>query len=164
MRVVKAGSFAKHTILRKTSADPLDVDVVFYLRDENIDQETYESLGNQIYDFLVSNGIKPFIEVSFMPRDLSSNPDDNSVFYYEGNGHPPADWDAWGDLVTAFTSHLVDRYGIAEVRTWPFEVWNEPNLGFLSNGGADYNQLYKVTATAIKSVNGSPSSAMISAS
>ncbi len=54
VRVVKAGSFAKHTILRKTSADPLDVDVVFYLRDENIDQETYESLGNQIYEFLVA--------------------------------------------------------------------------------------------------------------
>lgn len=54
VRVVKAGSFAKHTILRKTSADPLDVDVVFYLRDENIDRETYESLGNQIYEFLVA--------------------------------------------------------------------------------------------------------------
>jgi hypothetical protein len=54
VRVVKAGSFAKHTILRKTSADPLDVDVVFYLRDENLDQETYESLSNQIYDFLVA--------------------------------------------------------------------------------------------------------------
>lgn len=54
VRMVKAGSFAKHTILRKTSADPLDVDVVFYLRDENIDQETYESLGNQIYEFLVA--------------------------------------------------------------------------------------------------------------
>ena len=54
VRVVKAGSFAKHTILRKTNADPLDVDVVFYLRDENIDQETYESLGNQIYEFLIA--------------------------------------------------------------------------------------------------------------
>ena len=54
VRVVKAGSFAKHTILRKTANDPLDVDIVFYLRDENIDQETYESLSNQIYDFLVA--------------------------------------------------------------------------------------------------------------
>lgn len=53
-RVVKAGSFAKHTILRKTSEDALDVDVVFYLSDEDIDQETYESLSNQIYDFLIA--------------------------------------------------------------------------------------------------------------
>ena len=53
-RVVKAGAFAKHTILRKTSEDPLDVDVVFYLSDEDVDQETYESLSNQIYDFLIA--------------------------------------------------------------------------------------------------------------
>jgi hypothetical protein len=55
VRVVKAGSFAKHTILRKTASDPLDVDVVFYLRDENVSAETYESLGNQVYDFLVAS-------------------------------------------------------------------------------------------------------------
>lgn len=54
VRVFKAGSFAKHTILRKTNSDQLDIDIVFYLRDENLDQETFESLGNQIYDFLIA--------------------------------------------------------------------------------------------------------------
>ena len=53
-RVVKAGSFAKYTILRKTREDPLDVDVVFYLRDEDVDQQTYESLSDQIYEFLIA--------------------------------------------------------------------------------------------------------------
>jgi len=54
IRVVKAGSFAKYTILRKTSEDPLDVDVVFYLRADDADHDTYESLSNQIYDFLIA--------------------------------------------------------------------------------------------------------------
>jgi len=54
VKVVKAGSFAKYTILRKTYEDPIDVDVVFYLEGEDVDAQTYEGLSQQIYDFLIA--------------------------------------------------------------------------------------------------------------
>jgi xylan 1,4-beta-xylosidase len=127
-----------------------------YPRPASFTQGPYSMFNiNQIYDFFVSNGIKPYIEIGFMPPELSRDPNANYVFYYGANGLPPADWNAWADLVTAFTQHVVDRYGIEEVRTWPFEVWNEPNLGFLGGTADDYNTLYKTTANAVKGVDAS---------
>jgi xylan 1,4-beta-xylosidase len=111
---------------------------------------------DQIYDFFVGSGIQPYVEIGFMPPDLSSSPTGNWGFYYGYNAYPPADWKAWSDLVTAFTRHLVERYGIHEVQQWPFEVWNEPNLSFFWAGTPDqYNTLYETTVKAIKSVDAS---------
>ena len=86
-----------------------------------------------------------------MPRDLASDPG-KTVFAYKGIISPPKDWTRWADLVRALVTHLVDRYGLDEVRdNWAFEVWNEANLSvFWSGTPADYWRLYEVTARAVK--------------
>src|SRR3954454_18385441 len=81
---------------------------------------------DQAFDFLLSIGMKPFVELAFMPRALASG--ETTVFHYRGNVTPPRDYDRWSALVRALALHLVERYEIDEVRQWYFEVWNEPNL------------------------------------
>jgi xylan 1,4-beta-xylosidase len=118
---------------------------------------------DQLYDDLLARHIKPFVELGFTPKALATS--SNSIFYWQGNtSHPkPA---GWHDLIDAFARHIEARYGNDEVRTWYFEVWNEPNLsGFWE--GADqkaYFELYDLTAKTIKSVDpalrvGGPSTA-----
>lgn len=82
--------------------------------------------SDRIFDFLLSIGMKPVVELSFMPRTLSSG--GNTVFHYQGNITPPKDYARWGVLVGKIVAHWVERYGIDEVAQWPFECWNEPNL------------------------------------
>ena len=82
------------------------------------------------YDALIDNGMKPFVELSFMPQALSSGT--GSVFWWNANTTPPKDLGKWGDLVHAFTAHMEERYGKEELKKWFFEVWNEPNLPFFS--------------------------------
>lgn len=106
-----------------------------------------------IFDFLLSIGMKPFIELGFMPEALASG--STTCFHYKGNITPPADYDQWADLIRKLTQHLVDRYGLPEVRSWFFEVWNEPNLKFFFDGTQEeYFKLYRTTCLAIKSVDG----------
>ncbi|MFO1400853.1 MAG: hypothetical protein U1F30_06535 [Steroidobacteraceae bacterium] len=119
---------------------------------------------DQVYDRLLELGVKPFVELSFMPAALASSR--NSVFWYRGNASPPKDFAAWGQLVAALARHLVQRYGIAEVATWRFECWNEPNLSFWAGTQAQYFELYRVTAAALKGVDarlqvGGPATAMM---
>ncbi|MGH7225150.1 MAG: GH39 family glycosyl hydrolase [Gemmataceae bacterium] len=108
--------------------------------------------ADQIFDFLVSIGMKPFVELSFMPTALQSGGD--IVFFYKGNVTPPRDYAKWADLIKRLVSHWVDRYGIEEVRSWYFEVWNEPDLdAFWKGKQVDYFKLYQYTAAAIKGVD-----------
>jgi xylan 1,4-beta-xylosidase len=120
---------------------------------------------DQIYDGLLKNGVRPFVEISFMPKDLASAPDYQG-FWYKPIVSPPKDYAQWDDLIRHFTQHLVDRYGIDEVSKWYFEVWNEPNLGFWTGNPPQetYFELYDHTALDIKSVSsrlrvGGPSTA-----
>nr|WP_157554588.1 xylan 1,4-beta-xylosidase [Herbidospora sakaeratensis] len=120
---------------------------------------------DQIYDTLMEIGLRPIVELSFMPEELAADPS-KTVFGYEAIISPPKDWDAWGDLVRAFTQHCADRYGLRElVDNWAFEVWNEPNLEvFWSGTPDDYFRLYEISAAAVKDVHpglrvGGPSSA-----
>jgi xylan 1,4-beta-xylosidase len=119
--------------------------------------------ADQIMDFLLSIGMKPFVELSFMPATLASG--DTTVFRYEAKVTPPKDYDQWAILIGKLTAHCVERYGVKEVREWFFEVWNEPNLEeFWTGTQQDYFRLYRVTAEAIKSVDpllkvGGPASA-----
>jgi len=107
---------------------------------------------DDLYDYLLSIGVKPFVELSFMPSALAS--DKKTVFWWKGNITPPKDWDKWSGLITALTKHFEDRYGKKEVEQWYFEVWNEPNYkGFWSGTQEEYFKLYEVTANAIKSVS-----------
>jgi xylan 1,4-beta-xylosidase len=110
---------------------------------------------DQIYDGLLKNGVRPFVEISFMPKKLAFNPDALHAFWYKQNVSPPKSMERWDDLITHFAQHLVDRYGIDEVATWYFEIWNEPNIDFW--GGVprqrSYFELYDHTARALKRVN-----------
>jgi xylan 1,4-beta-xylosidase len=107
---------------------------------------------DQIFDFLLSIGMKPLVELSFMPATLSSG--GTTVFHYRANVTPPKDYRQWGDLIFKLVGHWVERYGIDEVAQWPLEVWNEPNLEAFWTGGKDaYFTLYKTTAEAIKRVD-----------
>ena len=109
------------------------------------------SYVDQIYDGLLANGVKPFVEISFMPKDLAPKPALHP-FWYKQNVAPPKDWQKWDDLISAFTQHLIDRYGIDEVASWYFEVWNEPNIDFWAGEPKQetYWELYDHTARAVK--------------
>jgi xylan 1,4-beta-xylosidase len=108
--------------------------------------------ADRIVDFLLAIGMKPFVELSFMPAALASGRD--TVFSYRANVTPPADYGAWAELVNRLVKHWVERYGRDEVRLWPFEVWNEPNLpSFWAGTQAQYFELYRHTALAIKAVD-----------
>jgi xylan 1,4-beta-xylosidase len=118
---------------------------------------------DQLYDDLLARHIRPFVELGFTPKALATS--QNNIFYWNGNtSHPKPE--GWHDLVEAFVRHIEQRYGKDEVRTWFFEVWNEPNLsGFWE--GADqkaYFDLYDLSSRTIKSVDpalrvGGPSTA-----
>lgn len=113
------------------------------------------SYVDQIYDGLLANGVRPFVELSFMPKALASDKNALHAFWYKQNVSPPKDYGKWDDLIRQFTKHLVDRYGISEVSQWYFEVWNEPNLDFWTGDPrqATYFELYDHTVRAIKSVD-----------
>ncbi len=106
-----------------------------------------------LFDFLQSIGMKPFVELGFMPAALASG--NQTIFWWQGNVTPPRDYEMWADLIKNLTQHFTDRYGTEEVKSWYFEVWNEPNLspGFWSGTQAEYFKLYKYAARAVKSVN-----------
>ena len=120
---------------------------------------------DELFDFLESIGMKPFVELGFMPAALASGP--QTIFWYKANVTPPKDYAKWEAFITAFVRHVTERYGPEEVRRWYFEVWNEPNLtGFWmgTTGGksdqefapiarAEYFKLYAATARAVKSVD-----------
>jgi xylan 1,4-beta-xylosidase len=129
-------------------------EVGVYSEDKN-GQPIYNfSYVDQIYDGLLDNGVKPFVELSFMPKELAAKPALHP-FWYKQNVAPPKDWQKWDDLIFAFTKHLVDRYGIDEVASWYFEVWNEPNIDFWAGEPKQetYWELYDHTARAVKKVN-----------
>jgi xylan 1,4-beta-xylosidase len=108
--------------------------------------------ADQVCDFLLSIGMRPFMELSFMPNTLASGSD--TVFHYRGNITAPKDYDAWEKFIQKLVEHWVQRYGVTEVSKWFFEVWNEPNLdAFWKKTQADYFKLYKHTANAIKNVH-----------
>jgi len=120
------------------------------------DQKTNQSIFNwhevdKVYDALLKLGIRPFVELNPMPAVMASGT--QTMFNYKMNVTPPKSYQEWSLLVETFTRHLVERYGLDEVRTWYFEVWNEPNLsGFWSGTQQEYWNLYTASATAIKKV------------
>lgn len=109
---------------------------------------------DKIYDRVLAAGVKPFIELSFMPEQLASGKAVGFPLGYRPNISPPDDYEEWARMIEAFTRHLVDRYGLDEVKTWYFEVWNEPDLSvFWSGDMDDYFRLYDLTAKAVKSAS-----------
>lgn len=105
-----------------------------------------------LFDYLLSIKVKPFVELGFMPSPMASG--DKTIFWWKGNVTPPRSYEKWEKLIKVLTQHWTERYGAAEVATWYFEVWNEPNLdGFWTGGQDGYFKLYAHAARAIKEVN-----------
>lgn len=108
---------------------------------------------DDLFDGLLEAGIRPFVELGFFPADIAGE-SDFRLFWWKAHVTPPDDLGEWGVLVETLVRHLVQRYGLAEVRTWYFEVWNEPNLSFFFNGTrSQYFELYRVSALAVKRVD-----------
>jgi xylan 1,4-beta-xylosidase len=109
---------------------------------------------DQVYDGLLANGVRPFVEISFMPAKLAAH-DIRHSFWYRPNVSPPRDYKRWDGLITALARHLIERYGIDEVSQWYFEVWNEPNLDFWAGEPkqSTYFTLYEHTARSLKAVD-----------
>lgn len=133
----------------------LDDEVGVYNLDDHCNPIYNFTYVDQIYDGLLRNGVRPVVELSFMPKKLAFNPDDLHAFWYKPNVSPPKSYERWDDLIRHFAQNLVDRYGVGEVSQWYFEVWNEPNIDFW--GGVprqeSYFLLYDHTARALKSVS-----------
>ncbi len=129
-------------------------EVGVYQEDKNGNPVYNFSYVDQIYDGLLANGVKPFVELSFMPYQLAAAPT-LQAFWYKPNVSAPKDWKKWDDLISAFVSHLVSRYGVDEVASWYFEVWNEPNIDFWAGNPKQptYFELYDHTARDIKQVS-----------
>lgn len=121
-----------------------------YEEDGVVKEEYNFTYVDMVIDDYQSMGLKPFVELGFMPEKLASG--NQTVFYWKGNVTPPRDYDKWANLVSATISHWIDRYGREEVITWPFEVWNEPNLpGFWKDADMEeYFKLYEITSHAVK--------------
>lgn len=108
---------------------------------------------DSLFDFLLENNLKPFVELGFMPSQIASKRD--TVFWWHANGCPPTDYEKWNFLVRGTVLHFIERYGYDEVSTWYFEVWNEPNLSsFWSGSKEEYFHLYEETVKAIKQLSG----------
>lgn len=107
---------------------------------------------DELFDRLLEIGIKPFVELGFCPGDLAT--EKGTVFWWKANASPPKDYRKWKELVTRLVTHCVARYGLEEVLTWYFEVWNEPNLNpFFRGTKSQYFELYRVSAEAVKGVH-----------
>ena len=116
---------------------------------------SYDFSGlDRVYDGILATGVKPFIELSFMPEKLATKKSVGFPLGYRPFISPPQSYEEWGKMIEAFTRHLVERYGLGEVKTWYFEVWNEPDLSVFWTGKMkDYFHLYDVTVKAVKSVS-----------
>ena len=129
---------------------------------------TEDASGKPVYDWMITDrifdtyieaGAKPFVEIGFMPKALSTNPDlyrpdwspgSNFNQYYLGWAYPPKDYSKWGELVYQWVRHAVAKYGKSEVESWYWEVWNEPDIGYWHGTPEEYDKLYDYTAEAVK--------------
>ena len=128
-------------------------DMAVYTEDNKGNPQYNYMYVDALYDYLLSIGVKPFVELGFMPNALASG--SKTIFWWKGNVTPPKDYNKWEDFIRNLTQHFTERYGVDEVKTWYFEVWNEPNLshGFWSSTQEEYFKLYKYSVQAVKSVN-----------
>jgi len=114
---------------------------------------------DRIFDTYVERGMKPLVQIGFMPEALSSRPQpyrhnwkpgDNYGDIYTGWAYPPKDYGKWAELVYRWAQHCVEKYGKAEVESWLWEVWNEPNGGYWKGTPEEYHKLYDYSADAVR--------------
>ena len=129
---------------------------------------TLDANGKPVYDFTITDqtfdeykraGVRPMVELGFMPKDLAATVPGVDVYqvHYPANvitgasNNPPKDYAAWGELIRKYTEHLVERYGKEQVSTWYFEVWNEPDIGYWHGTPAEYYKLYDYAVAGVRS-------------
>lgn len=111
---------------------------------------------DSIVDVYVKNGMKPFMEIGFMPEALSTHPTPYKHTWsaneeiWTGWTYPPKDYKRWEDLVFTWVKHSIDRYGLTEVKSWYWEMWNEPNIKYWGGTFDEYCKLYDYSAAAVK--------------
>lgn len=113
---------------------------------------------DQIFDAYKQAGVRPMVELGFMPKDLAADVAGVSMYqvHYPGStiagasNNPPKDYAMWGELVRRFAEHLVERYGKAETATWYWEVWNEPDIAYWHGTPEDYYKLYDYSVAAVR--------------
>lgn len=116
---------------------------------DKVREYSFRQVG-KVYDNVLSTGMKPFVELSFMPSALASGR--KTGLHYKNNITPPRDYEEWSRYIKSFIRFLLNRYGKAEVESWYFEVWNEPDLKvFYTGSRQEYFKFYKYTVQAIKS-------------
>lgn len=111
---------------------------------------------DSIVDTFIQHGIKPLMEIGFMPKDLSSKPIPYEHNWSKGGNlwtgwtYPPKDYNKWRELVYQWVTHSIDRYGETEVKTWLWEVWNEPDIAYWSGTFDEYCKLYDYASDGLK--------------
>jgi xylan 1,4-beta-xylosidase len=129
---------------------------------------TEDANGNPVYDWTIvdkiidtyiERGMKPLVEMGFMPEALSSQPDPYRHYWkpgdpyddiYTGWSYPPNDYDKWAELIYQWVKHSVERYGKEEVESWYWELWNEPDIKYWQGTMEEYFKLYDYSADAVK--------------
>lgn len=127
-----------------------------------------DAQGNPIYDWKIldrmfdtylARGVRPYAQIGFMPQALSTRPDPyrhdwrpglpyNRV--YTGWAYPPKDYNKWGELVYQWVKHCVERYGRAEVESWYWETWNEPDIGYWRGTPQEFRKLHDYAIDAVR--------------
>jgi xylan 1,4-beta-xylosidase len=128
-----------------------------YTEDKNGKPVYSWKIVDRIFDTFDAAGIRPIVEIGFMPEALSTHPEPYRHDFpkgsigsiYTGWAYPPRDYAKWSELVFQFTRHLRERYGDAEVKTWLWEVWNEPDIDYWKGAPEEYFKLYDFTADAV---------------
>ena len=157
--------FRAHNLL--TTCDPPDNTSPYRLKWGCTNVYTEDSDGNPVYDFSIideifdtylENGVKPYVQASFMPKALSTNPEPYTFYFdassdynliYVGWSYPPTSWEKWGELNYQWAKHCVERYGKAEVESWYWEIWNEPNIPYWNGTQEQYFTLYDYAVNGI---------------
>jgi xylan 1,4-beta-xylosidase len=114
---------------------------------------------DRIFDTYLERGVRPYAQIGFMPKDLSSKPEPYQHKWtpraryeeiYTGWAYPPKDYEKWAELVFQWVKHCVDKYGRAEVETWYWEVWNEPNIGYWRGTPEEFRKLHDYAIDAVR--------------
>jgi xylan 1,4-beta-xylosidase len=116
------------------------------------------TINDKIFDTYLERGIKPYVQIGFMPEALTTHPQnyphnppkDQRADAAAGQSYPPKDYAKWGELAYQWTKHCVEKYGEAEVRQWYWEVWNEPNIMYWHGSHADYFKLYDYAIDGVR--------------
>jgi xylan 1,4-beta-xylosidase len=117
------------------------------------------TIVDRIFDAYRQRGVKPYVQIGFMPKALSIKPDPYQHHWtptakydeiYTGWAYPPSDYQRWAQLVYQWTRHCVARYGRAEVESWYWEVWNESNIGYWRGTPEEFRKLHDYAIDAVR--------------